>query len=106
MSSSKYFLDPAPLRGPGDCCWSSFNSTAVCIQAGVEPLAVAQLRDHEIQRLAAQGMGILLISNDIPELLALCSGILLMHRGCIVERIPAQAAPGEIDLYSRMEQLA
>jgi len=72
---------------------------------GVDVGARAEIH-HEIQRLAKQGMGILLISNDIPELLALCSRILLMHRGRIVERISPQASRGETDLYFRMEQLA
>jgi len=41
---------------------------------------------HEVIRsLAKQGMGILLISDDIPELMHTCNRILLMRRGRIVE---------------------
>ncbi len=43
---------------------------------------------HEmIKHLAGEGMGILLISDDIPELLQTCNRILLMRRGHISEEI-------------------
>ena len=38
-------------------------------------------------------MGLLVISDDIPELLQICNRILLMRRGRIVEEI----TPGETD---------
>jgi len=41
---------------------------------------------HELIRgLAREGMGILLISDDIPELLQTCHRILLMRAGRIVQ---------------------
>ncbi len=41
---------------------------------------------HEVIRsLAKEGMGILIISDDIPELMQTCNRILLMRRGRIVE---------------------
>ena len=44
---------------------------------------------HEmIKDLAGKGMGLLVISDDIPELLQICNRILLMRRGRIVEEIP------------------
>ena len=49
---------------------------------------------HEmIKDLAGKGMGLLVISDDIPELLQICNRILLMRRGRIVEEI----TPGETD---------
>ena len=43
---------------------------------------------HEIMKqLAQQGMGLIVISDDIPELLQTCNRILLMRRGRIVEEI-------------------
>lgn len=43
---------------------------------------------HEmIKHLAGQGMGLLVISDDIPELLQTCNRILLMRNGTIVEEI-------------------
>jgi simple sugar transport system ATP-binding protein len=46
-----------------------------------------------IQSLAEQGMGILLISDDIPELIYNCDRILLMHEG----KISSQFERGEIN---------
>lgn len=41
---------------------------------------------HElIRNLAKQGMGIILISDDIPELMQTCNRILLMRKGKVVE---------------------
>ncbi|MCB0039205.1 MAG: hypothetical protein KDE23_05955 [Caldilinea sp.] len=40
-----------------------------------------------IKDLAGKGMGLLVISDDIPELLQICNRILLMRRGRIVEEI-------------------
>jgi simple sugar transport system ATP-binding protein len=41
---------------------------------------------HEIiRRLAAQGMALLVISDDVPELLQVCNRIFLMKRGRLVE---------------------
>ncbi len=53
---------------------------------------------HElIKRLAGQGMGLLVISDDIPELLQICNRILLMRRGRIVEEIaPKQTNENEL----------
>lgn len=43
---------------------------------------------HElIKQLAREGMGLLIISDDIPELLQTCNRILLMRNGTIVEEI-------------------
>lgn len=42
-----------------------------------------------ILRLAEQGIGVLLISDDIPELLNTCSRILVMRRGRIVQELEA-----------------
>ncbi|MFO7633211.1 MAG: sugar ABC transporter ATP-binding protein [Caldilinea sp.] len=43
---------------------------------------------HElIKRLAGEGMGLLVISDDIPELLQICNRILLMRHGTVVQEI-------------------
>ncbi|HHW13501.1 MAG TPA: sugar ABC transporter ATP-binding protein [Firmicutes bacterium] len=50
-----------------------------------------------LRRLAQQGMGILIISDDIPELLQNCNRILLMRRGRIVEEFrPDQVSENEL----------
>lgn len=39
---------------------------------------------HLMSRLAAQGVGILMLSSEIPEVLAMADRILVMHRGRVV----------------------
>lgn len=52
---------------------------------------------HElIRNLAKQGMGILLISDDIPELLQTCHRILLLRGGRIVQEFKRQEATEKI----------
>jgi simple sugar transport system ATP-binding protein len=53
---------------------------------------------HEMMKeLARQGMGLLVISDDIPELLQTCNRILLMRRGRVVEEIlPASTNENEL----------
>jgi simple sugar transport system ATP-binding protein len=53
---------------------------------------------HEIMKQLAQGgMGLIVISDDIPELLQTCNRILLMRRGRIAEEIlPAQSNENEL----------
>lgn len=46
-----------------------------------------------LQRLANQGMAIIIISDDLPEVLANCSSLLVMKKG----RIVAQLNPAETD---------
>jgi simple sugar transport system ATP-binding protein len=50
----------------------------------------AKLDVHEkIRELARQGMAVLLISDDLPELVEVCHRILVMHRGQIVKELEA-----------------
>lgn len=50
-----------------------------------------------IKELAGQGMGLIVISDDIPELLQTCNRILLMRRGRIAEEIrPQQSNESEL----------
>jgi simple sugar transport system ATP-binding protein len=47
---------------------------------------------HEmIKRLAGEGMGLIVISDDIPELLQTCNRILLLRQGRIVEEVTPKA---------------
>jgi len=57
---------------------------------------------HEmIKHLAQQGMGLLMISDDIPELLQTCNRILLMRRGRIEEEI-LPSATDENELAAKL----
>ncbi|MGC3940796.1 sugar ABC transporter ATP-binding protein [Roseobacter sp. EG26] len=46
----------------------------------------------ELQRRAAEGMAILVVSSDFPELVSLCSRILVVHEGRLMGDIPAEEA--------------
>jgi simple sugar transport system ATP-binding protein len=54
-----------------------------------------------IQTLAGQGMGLIVISDDLPELLQNCDLILVMRDGRIADRFPAETATEEL-LYEAM----
>ena len=53
---------------------------------------------------AEQGVGILLVSDDLPELIGLSNRILIMKDGAIVGEVmaPADAKPQEIELVAHM----
>ena len=48
-----------------------------------------------IRRLAAQGMAVLMISSDLPEVLSLSDRILIMRQGRISGELPAAGATQE-----------
>ena len=54
-----------------------------------------------IQALAEQGMALIVISDDLPELLQNCDRILVMRNGCIAADFDAAAAD-ETQLYDAM----
>jgi len=56
---------------------------------------------HEIIRsLAEQGMAILLISDEIPEILHNCNRVLVMRGGRLEKEMPDAAAVGEAEMLS------
>ncbi|SDG26426.1 ATP-binding cassette domain-containing protein [Pseudonocardia oroxyli] len=59
---------------------------------GVDVQAKAEVH-RIIAGLAAQGLAVLLISSDMPELLGMCDRIAVMHAG----RVTAQFDAGEVD---------
>ncbi len=76
-------------------CWSSTDPT-VGVDIGSKSRSNAILED-----LAAKGMGILIMSDDIPEVLHNCNRILLMKRGRIVEEFDG-AATDENELARKL----
>ncbi len=54
-----------------------------------------------IRELSAQGLGVIVISDDLPELLATCHRILVMKGGCVTEDIAGDATT-EADLAHRL----
>jgi len=60
---------------------------------------------HLINRLAKSGAGVLLISSELSELLAVVDRVLVMREGRLVDDIPAKKATEEKILSSAMVQL-
>ena len=52
--------------------------------------------------LAASGLGVIVISDDLPELLATCHSILVMKGGRITEVVPGGAGVTEADLSHKL----
>ena len=66
---------------------------------GVDVGAIAEIHQL-IQRLADEGMGVLLISSYLPEVLNLSDRILVCQRGRIVEEFTAGEATEESIMYA------
>jgi rhamnose transport system ATP-binding protein len=61
----------------------------------------AKVEVHRIiSELAASGLGIILISSDLPEVLAMSDRILVMHEGRISAEIPAGRATEEAVMFA------
>ena len=68
------------------------NGPTVGVDVGAKAEIHAKLAD-----LARGGMGMIVISDDLPELESLCDRVLVMHRGRIVdELVPTEAAKGTL----------
>ena len=67
--------------------WLAFDPKVLILNGPTVGVDVGSKADiHElIRQLASEGMGIILMSDDIPELMHTCNRILLMRRGRIVE---------------------
>ncbi len=67
--------------------WLASNPQILILNGPTVGVDVGSKSDlHEImRRLAREGMGLLVMSDDIPEILATCNRILLMRKGRIVE---------------------
>jgi ribose transport system ATP-binding protein len=63
---------------------------------GVDVSAKAEIHRH-LRALAASGMGLLVASSEIPELLALCDRIAVLRQGRLVGELPRErATPADI----------
>jgi rhamnose transport system ATP-binding protein len=61
----------------------------------------AKVEVHRIiSELAASGLGIILISSDLPEVLAMSDRILVLHEGRLVAEIPRQDATEERVMFA------
>ncbi|NLF52643.1 MAG: sugar ABC transporter ATP-binding protein, partial [Leptolinea sp.] len=73
--------------------WLASNPQILILNGPTVGVDVGSKSDlHEVmRRLAKEGMGLLVMSDDIPELLATCNRILLMRKGRIVESFERSA---------------
>ena len=55
-----------------------------------------------LQRLANQGMAVIIISDDLPEVLENCSDLLVMRAGKIVARLDPATADEALVLHQMM----
>ena len=60
---------------------------------------------HErLRLLAEEGMGVIVISDDLPEIASNCNRVLLVHKGRIVREFPMEHY-GEADISEEMRRL-
>ncbi len=83
--------------------WLASNPKILILNGPTVGVDVGSKADiHElIRNLAKQGMGIIVVSDDIPELLRVCDRILLMREGKVSEEFN-QAEINEEELYKKM----
>ena len=55
---------------------------------------------RKISELAASGLGIILISSDLPEVLAMSDRIMVLHEGRITAEIPGEGATEEAVMFA------
>ncbi|MFF9647341.1 sugar ABC transporter ATP-binding protein [Kitasatospora aureofaciens] len=55
-----------------------------------------------LSELADQGMALLLISEELPELIAMSDRIIIMHKGRVTRQVSRSDAPSEDDLITYM----
>jgi simple sugar transport system ATP-binding protein len=95
-------LTPAPYTAVGHLSggnqqkavlgrWLATRARILILNSPTAGIDIAAKMDvHEkIRDLARQGMVVILISDDLPELTQLCRRVLLMHRGRIVKELTA-----------------
>lgn len=66
---------------------------------GVDIGAKAEIAEL-ISRFASQGKAVIVISSELPELLALCDRILVLYEGQLANEIPGELATEEDIVYS------
>jgi rhamnose transport system ATP-binding protein len=72
---------------------------------GVDVGAKAEVH-RQIRELVQSGLGILMVSSDLPELLALSDRVLVMKGGRIVNELSAEAATPERVMFAATGQVA
>lgn len=78
--------------------WLAVNPKVLILDEptqGVDVGAKTEIHRH-VDELVGQGLGILLISSDLPEVLGMADRILVMHRGKLVAELARGASAEEV----------
>lgn len=77
--------------------WLFANSKVVIFDEPTRGIDVGAKQEiyQLMRRLAADGIGIIMISSELPEVMGMSDRILVMHEGRIAAEIPAGQADGE-----------
>ena len=77
--------------------WLATKPTVLILDEPTRGIDIgAKVEVHRIvSELAASGLGIILISSDLPEVLAMSDRILVLHEGRLTAEIPRDAATEE-----------
>lgn len=70
--------------------WASTDPKVIFLDEPTRGVDVGSRADiyAKIEELSGRGIGIVIISSDLPELLGMCDRILVMHHGRIVGEVP------------------
>jgi simple sugar transport system ATP-binding protein len=69
--------------------WLSTNAKLIILNGPTVGVDIGSKTDilEKIKQLAKEGLGIIIISDDIPELVQTCSRILVMHKGKMIRTL-------------------
>ncbi len=87
--------------------WIATNPKVLILDGPTIGIDVAaKFAIHEIIRdLARRGLGIILISEEIPEVYHNCNRLIVMHKGCIVKEFnPSETTADEIQEFIKFNQ--
>jgi ABC-type sugar transport system ATPase subunit len=78
--------------------WLSSNPKILIIDEPTNGIDIgAKVEIHKLLRkLASEGMGIIMISSELPEILAVSDRVLVMRRGRLVGEVPTHEATEEV----------
>ena len=88
--------------------WLASKPTVLILDEPTRGIDIgAKVEVHRIiSELAASGLGIILISSDLPEVLAMSDRILVLHEGRITAEIPHDRATQERVMFAATGSLA
>lgn len=81
--------------------WLAIRPKVLIVDEPTRGIDVGAKRDihYLLRSLADQGVGVIMISSELPEVLGMSDRILVMHEGAIVAEIPAAEASEETIMF-------